>query len=188
MSLREKLSDLRQEALVRINEAKAERSLQDVKVNYLGKKGVITSLMKEMKDLPKEERPEFGQLVNEVRNAVEVEIESKRELLEEEALNEQLENETIDVTLPGRKVALGAKHPLTKINEDLEDLFIGLGYEIVEGYEVESDYYNFEALNLPKSHPARDMQDTFYISEEVLLRTHISVQARTLEKRNGKGQ
>lgn len=188
MSLREKLSDLRQEALVRINEAKAERSLQDVKVNYLGKKGVITSLMKEMKDLPKEERPEFGQLVNEVRNTVEVEIESKRELLEEEALNEQLENETIDVTLPGRKVALGAKHPLTKINEDLEDLFIGLGYEIVEGYEVESDYYNFEALNLPKSHPARDMQDTFYISEEVLLRTHTSpVQARTLEKRNGKG-
>ncbi|RXY82402.1 phenylalanine--tRNA ligase subunit alpha, partial [Salmonella sp. 3DZ2-4SM] len=186
MSLREKLSELRQDALVRINEAKAERSLQDVKVNYLGKKGVITGLMKEMKELPKEERPEFGQLVNEVRKAVEKEIEAKQVLLEEEALNQQLENETIDVTLPGRKVSLGAKHPLTKINEDLEDLFIGLGYEIVEGYEVESDYYNFEALNLPKSHPARDMQDTFYISEEILMRTHTSpVQARTLEKRNG---
>lgn len=188
MSLREKLSELRQDALVRINEAKAEKSLQDVKVNYLGKKGVITGLMKEMKELPKEERPEFGQLVNEVRKAVEKEIESKQVLLEEEALNQQLENETIDVTLPGRKVSLGAKHPLTKINEDLEDLFIGLGYEIVEGYEVESDYYNFEALNLPKSHPARDMQDTFYISEEILMRTHTSpVQARTLEKRNGVG-
>src|SRR5699024_8583559 len=162
MSLREKLSDLRQEALVRINEAKAERSLQDVKVNYLGKKGVITSLMKEMKDLPKEERPEFGKLVNEVSKAVEVEIE--------------------------RKIALIEKKYITKINEELKDLFIGLRYEIVEGYEVESDYYNFEALNLPKSHPARDMQDTFYISEEVLLRTHTSpVQARTLEKRNGKG-
>ena len=120
--------------------------------------------------------------MNEVRKAVEKEIESKQVLLEEEALNQQLENETIDVTLPGRKVSLGAKHPLTKINEDLEDLFIGLGYEIVEGYEVESDYYNFEALNLPKSHPARDMQDTFYISEEILMRTHTSpVQARTLE-------
>ena len=122
-----------------------------------------------------------------MRQAIETEIESRQELLAKEQLEQQLATEKIDVTLPSRKMAFGAKHPLTRTIEEIEDLFLGLGYEIVDGYEVEQDYYNFEALNLPKSHPARDMQDSFYITEEILMRTHTSpVQARTMEKRNGK--
>lgn len=167
---------------------KDEKSLQDLKVAYLGKKGKVTGLMKEMKNLSKEERPEYGQKVNELRTHIDHAINEKSSVLEDIALNEKLKTETIDVSLPGRKFTVGNAHPLGRIIEDIEDFFIGLGYEIKEGYEVETDYYNFEALNLPKSHPARDMQDTFYISEEMLLRTHTSpVQARVLEAQNGKG-
>lgn len=163
------------------------RSLQDLKVQYLGKKGRVTGLMKEMKNLSNEERPAYGQKVNELRRNIEASIEEKSAEIEAAALEERLKNETIDVTLPGRKFNIGSQHPISRIIEDIEDFFIGLGYEIQEGYEVETDYYNFEALNLPKSHPARDMQDTFYISEEILLRTHTSpVQARVLEDRKGK--
>ncbi|MCD2137095.1 phenylalanine--tRNA ligase subunit alpha [Salinicoccus halitifaciens] len=163
------------------------RSLQDLKVQYLGKKGRVTGLMKEMKNLSNEERPAYGQKVNELRRNIEASIEEKSAEIEAAALEERLKNETIDVTLPGRKFNIGSQHPISRIIEDIEDFFIGLGYEIQEGYEVETDYYNFEALNLPKSHPARDMQDTFYISEELLLRTHTSpVQARVLEDRKGK--
>nr|WP_245844549.1 phenylalanine--tRNA ligase subunit alpha [Salinicoccus kekensis] len=163
------------------------RSLQDLKVRYLGKKGRVTGLMKEMKNLSNEERPAYGQKVNELRRNIEASIEEKSAEIEAAALEERLKNETIDVTLPGRKFNIGSQHPISRIIEDIEDFFIGLGYEIQEGYEVETDYYNFEALNLPKSHPARDMQDTFYISEEILLRTHTSpVQARVLEDRKGK--
>ena len=163
------------------------RSLQDLKVQYLGKKGRVTGLMKEMKNLSNEERPAYGQKVNELRRNIEASIDEKSAEIEAAALEERLKNETIDVTLPGRKFNIGSQHPISRIIEDIEDFFIGLGYEIQEGYEVETDYYNFEALNLPKSHPARDMQDTFYISEEILLRTHTSpVQARVLEDRKGK--
>ena len=141
-----------------------------------------------MKDLSNEEKPKFGQAVNEVRQAIEGAIADRKKVLEQERLNKQLEEETIDVTLPSRQIKLGAAHPLTRTIQEIEDLFLGLGFEIVNGYEVEQDYYNFEALNLPKSHPARDMQDTFYITEETLMRTHTSpVQARTLEQRNGQG-
>jgi phenylalanyl-tRNA synthetase alpha chain len=183
----EEMSQLQQQALIDINEATNEKELQDVKVKYLGKKGSVSGLMKHMKDLPNEEKPQYGQQVNEVRQAIETEIESRQELLAKEQLEQQLATEKIDVTLPSRKMAIGAKHPLTRTIEEIEDLFLGLGYEIVDGYEVEQDYYNFEALNLPKSHPARDMQDSFYITEEILMRTHTSpVQARTMEKRNGK--
>jgi phenylalanyl-tRNA synthetase alpha chain len=183
----EEMSQLQQQALIDINEASNEKELQDVKVKYLGKKGSVSGLMKHMKDLPNEEKPQYGQQVNEVRQAIETEIESRQELLAKEQLEQQLATEKIDVTLPSRKMAIGAKHPLTRTIEEIEDLFLGLGYEIVDGYEVEQDYYNFEALNLPKSHPARDMQDSFYITEEILMRTHTSpVQARTMEKRNGK--
>lgn len=150
------------------------RSLQDLKVQYLGKKGKVTGLMKEMKNLSKEERPEYGQKVNELRESIDSAINEKNEALEAAALEERLANETLDVTLPGRKFNIGSQHPISRIIEDIEDFFLGLGYEIQEGYEVETDYYNFEALNLPKSHPARDMQDSFYISEEILLRTHTS--------------
>ncbi|TDM10676.1 phenylalanine--tRNA ligase subunit alpha [Macrococcus lamae] len=188
MELKDKLSALQSEALAKVSDASDAQGLQQVKVEYLGKKGIITGLMKEMKSLPNEEKPKFGQLVNEARQAVEAAMTEKDTELKEKAINDKLANETIDISLPGRKFNIGSAHPLTKIVEELEDLFIGLGYEVVEGYEVETDYYNFEALNLPKSHPARDMQDSFYITEELLMRTHTSpVQARTLESRKGQG-
>ncbi|PCF36700.1 phenylalanine--tRNA ligase subunit alpha [Staphylococcus delphini] len=184
----EAMIQIKNEAMTDIEQAQDEKALQDVKVKYLGKKGQVTGLMKQMKDLPKEDRPAYGQSVNEVRQAIEGAIAERQTLLAEAQLNQQLAEESIDVTLPARTVATGAQHPLTRTVEEIEDLFLGLGYEIVTGYEVEQDYYNFEALNLPKSHPARDMQDSFYITEEVLLRTHTSpVQARTMEQRHGQG-
>lgn len=181
------MSRIRDEFNASLETVEDARSLQDLKVRYLGKKGEVTGLMKEMKNLSNEERPAYGQKVNELRQHIDAAIEEKRAEIEAAALEERLKNETIDVTLPGRRFNIGSQHPISRIIEDIEDFFLGLGYEIQEGYEVETDYYNFEALNLPKSHPARDMQDTFYISEEILLRTHTSpVQARVLEAREGK--
>ncbi|MGE7624193.1 phenylalanine--tRNA ligase subunit alpha [Viridibacillus sp. NPDC096237] len=180
------LNQLKEEALAKIAAASNSKELNDVRVAYLGKKGPITDLLKGMGKLPAEERPKMGALVNVVRQEVTEVLEARAQLLEEKAIQEQLEKESIDVTLPGRSLKVGNKHPLTKVVEDIEDLFISMGYEIAEGPEVEKDYYNFEALNLPKGHPARDMQDTFYISEEILLRTQTSpVQARTMEKKQG---
>ncbi len=184
--MEKKLHELKEQALEEIKNSRVTKELNDVRVKYLGKKGPITELLKGMGKLPKEERPKMGQLVNVIRQTVTEHLESRKEMLEEEALNAQLEEETIDVTLPGRPVQVGGHHPLTRIAEEIEDIFLSMGYEIVEGPEVEKDYYNFEALNLPQDHPARDMQASFYISEDVLLRTHTSpVQARTLEKTNG---
>lgn len=180
------LTALKQEVLEKISAAATVKELNDVRVAYLGKKGPITDLLKGMGKLPAEERPKMGALVNEVRQEVTEVLEAHMADLEAQAVEAQLENESIDVTLPGRPVQIGNHHPLTKVIEEIEDLFIGMGYEIAEGPEVEKDYYNFEALNLPKGHPARDMQDSFYISEELLLRTHTSpVQARTMEKKQG---
>ncbi|XKH50901.1 phenylalanine--tRNA ligase subunit alpha [Chryseomicrobium palamuruense] len=180
------LSALKQEVLEKIQAASTVKELQDVRVAYLGKKGPITDLLKGMGKLPAEERPKMGALVNEMRQEVTAVLDARMTELEAAAVEAQLANETIDVTLPGRPVQIGNHHPLTKVIEEIEDLFIGMGYEIAEGPEVEKDYYNFEALNLPKGHPARDMQDSFYISEELLLRTHTSpVQARTMEKKKG---
>lgn len=180
------LSALKQEVLEKIQAASTVKELQDVRVAYLGKKGPITDLLKGMGKLPAEERPKMGALVNEMRQEVTGVLDTRMTELEAAAVEAQLANETIDVTLPGRPVQIGNHHPLTKVIEEIEDLFIGMGYEIAEGPEVEKDYYNFEALNLPKGHPARDMQDSFYISEELLLRTHTSpVQARTMEKKKG---
>lgn len=188
MELKERLQALKSEAVDKISQITDKKALQDIKVSYIGKKGVITGLMKEMKSLPNEEKPKFGQLVNDAKQTVESAIAEVEARIEAELVNKRLESETIDITLPGKKLRSGSSHPLDRIVEDIEDLFIGLGYEIVEGFEVESDHYNFEALNLPKSHPARDMRDSFYISEEVLMRTHTSpVQARTLEARKGEG-
>lgn len=127
--------------------------------------------------------------MNELRQTIQNELDERQQMLVKEKLNKQLAEETIDVSLPGRHIEIGSKHPLTRTIEEIEDLFLGLGYEIVNGYEVEQDHYNFEMLNLPKSHPARDMQDSFYITDEILLRTHTSpVQARTMESRHGQGQ
>jgi len=186
--MEQKLKELQAEALQKIEQAEDLKSLNDIRVAYLGKKGPITEVLRGMGQLSAEERPKMGALANEVRAAISEKIEAKQEALEAAAVEKQLASETIDITLPGRLVKVGNYHPLTKVIEEIEDLFIGMGYQVAEGPEVEKDYYNFEALNLPKGHPARDMQDSFYITEELLLRTHTSpVQARTMEKHEGKG-
>ncbi|MDT2045244.1 phenylalanine--tRNA ligase subunit alpha [Priestia aryabhattai] len=179
--MKERLQELQQEAIVKVNDSKDLKALNDVRVAYLGKKGPITEVLRGMGKLSAEERPVMGALANEVREAIASKIEEKQVALEAEEINRKLASETIDVTLPGRPVKVGTHHPLTSVIEEVEDLFLGMGYEVAEGPEVEQDYYNFEALNLPKGHPARDMQDTFYITEETLLRTHTStVQARVM--------
>ncbi|EPD54225.1 phenylalanine--tRNA ligase subunit alpha [Paenisporosarcina sp. FSL H8-0542] len=184
--MQEQLQQLKDEAIGKIQAASTVKELQDVRVAYLGKKGPITDLLKGMGKLPAEERPQMGALVNVVREEVTAVLDERLVILEDAAIQQQLENESIDVTLPGRPVKTGNHHPLTRVVEEIEDLFINMGYEIAEGPEVEKDYYNFEALNLPKGHPARDMQDSFYISEDILLRTHTSpVQARTMEAKGG---
>lgn len=184
--MEQQLQQLKDEALGKIQDAQSVKELNDVRVAYLGKKGPITDLLKGMGKLPAEERPKMGALVNVVRETVTASLEERMALLEAEAINVQLAKEAIDVTLPGRPVQAGNHHPLTRVVEEIEDFFISMGYEIAEGPEVEKDYYNFEALNLPKGHPARDMQDSFYISEDILLRTHTSpVQARTMEAKGG---
>ncbi|XBG82678.1 phenylalanine--tRNA ligase subunit alpha [Enterococcus cecorum] len=183
MSLQEKLEALKQETLAKIEETKELASLNQIRVETLGKKGPITEVLRGMKDLSAEERPKVGSFANEIRDIITKEIEAKKELLEQLALQKALEDETIDVTLPGKPMKQGTRHVLTQIIEEIEDIFVGMGYEVVEGYEVEQDHYNFERMNLPKDHPTRDMQDTFYISDEILIRTHTSpVQARTMEK------
>ncbi|WP_170007873.1 phenylalanine--tRNA ligase subunit alpha [Bacillus fonticola] len=186
--MKERLRELEQEAIEKVTTANSLQALQDVRIEYLGKKGPITEVLRGMGKLSAEERPVIGALANEVRAAIQTNIEEKQDYLQQQALEAKLAEETIDVTLPGRPVKRGNAHPLTQIIEEIEDLFIGMGYTIAEGPEVETDRYNFEMLNLPKGHPARDMQDSFYISEETLLRTHTSpVQARTMEAHKGKG-
>ncbi|OIJ18308.1 phenylalanine--tRNA ligase subunit alpha [Anaerobacillus alkalidiazotrophicus] len=186
--MQQRLKELEQEALNQIETAETLKDLQDIKVSYLGKKGPITEVLRGMGKLSAEERPVIGQMANDVREAISNKLEEKVTKLEELEVEQRLASESIDVTLPGRPARVGASHPLTTVVETIEDIFIGLGFEVAEGPEVETDYYNFEALNLPKDHPARDMQDTFYITEEILLRTHTSpVQARTMEKYKGKG-
>ncbi|MFI8494256.1 phenylalanine--tRNA ligase subunit alpha [Peribacillus butanolivorans] len=186
--MQERLLELQEEALQKVAAASELKELNEVRVSYLGKKGPITEVLRGMGKLSAEERPKIGALANDVREAIASKIEEKQKALETAAVNAKLATETIDVTLPGRPVNKGNLHPLTRVIEEIEDLFIGMGYTVAEGPEVESDYYNFEALNLPKSHPARDMQDSFYITDEILMRTHTSpVQARTMEKHKGQG-
>lgn len=180
--MKERLHALQQEAVEKINDIVDDlKQLNEIRVSYLGKKGPITEVLKGMGALSAEERPKVGAIANEVRAAIQEKLEQKTKEIEEALVAKKLAKETIDVTLPGRPQMMGSKHPLTIVIEEIEDLFIGMGYEIAEGPEVESDYYNFEMLNLPKGHPARDMQDSFYITEDILLRTHTSpVQARTM--------
>ncbi|MGR9049121.1 phenylalanine--tRNA ligase subunit alpha [Halobacillus faecis] len=184
--MKERLEELQQEALAKVDQADSVQGLKDVRVEYLGKKGPITEVLRGMGKLSKEERPVIGQLANDVRENIAQAIETKQTALEDAELEKQLEEESIDVTLPARPVKVGGPHLLTSIVKEIEDLFIGMGFEIKEGPEVEADYYNFEALNLPKGHPARDMQDSFYVTEELLMRTHTSpVQARTMGAKDG---
>lgn len=180
------ISTVKQEALDKIASASSTQELQDIRIAYLGKKGSIQALMAEMKNLPKEEKPVFGQQVNAVKQEVTVALSEKMEELKKAELVESLKKEKIDITLEGDKMERGTVHPLTMIQQELEDLFIGMGYKVAEGPEVELDYYNFELANLPKDHPARDMQDTFYIDPNTLLRTHTTaMQMRELEKAKG---
>ena len=175
------------EAEKEIDDCQDLDQLNEARVKYLGKKGLIQGFMSRMKDLSNEERPKFGALVNKIKQSIDDKIKEAQEKLEQKRINKKLESEAIDVTLPGYKFNIGVIHPLMQTVEEIEDLFIGMGYEIAEGPEVEEDLYNFELLNLPKDHPARDMQDTFYINPNVLLRTHTSpVQARTMLAKKGK--
>lgn len=184
--MKEKLEALRQEALDQLQGVEDVQQLNDLRVKYLGKKGALTEILRGMGALSAEERPVIGQVANDVRGAIEAVIESKQEVFQKAETEKRLQAEKVDVTLPGRKMKQGGVHPLNRVIQEIEEIFIGMGYEIAEGPEVETDYYNFEALNLPKNHPARDMQDTFYITEDILMRTQTSpVQVRTMEKKQG---
>ena len=180
--MKDRLSKIRQNALNQIEEAGALEKLNDIRVAFLGKKGELTSIMKSMKELAPEERPAFGQMVNETRSEIEKKMEEMKTELARKAREAQLKAEVIDVTLPAKKSNVGHRHPNTIALEEVERIFVGMGYEVVEGPEVEKDYYNFEALNIPANHPAKDEQDTFYINKEFVLRTQTSgTQVHTME-------
>jgi len=184
--VREDLKRIREAAVEAMQQADSIDSLNELKVRFLGKKGELTTILKGMGALSDEERPLMGQMANEVRDEINRVLDARMEELRQAVLNAKLASETIDVTLPGRALARGTKHPLTLVIDEAKQIFMGLGFEVAEGPEIESDYYNFEALNLPKDHPARDMQDTFYINPEIVLRTQTSpVQVRTMEKKAG---
>lgn len=180
--MKEKLNAIKQSAMEQIENAKDLNALNDIKVALLGKKGELTQVLKSMKDVAAEERPVIGQMVNETRSAIEDLLEQERSILTRKIREEKMKNEVIDVTLPGKKKLTGHRHPNQIALEDLERVFVGMGYEVVEGPEVEYDKYNFELLNIPANHPAKDEQDTFYITKDILLRTQTSpVQARIME-------
>ena len=184
--MQEELKKIKQKALAAMEETNSLEGLNEMKVKFLGKKGELTSILKEMGKLSAEERPVVGQLANEIRDDINKYLDEKSAYIKKQALNAKLALESIDVTLPGKALPEGTKHPLTLVMDDAKEIFTGLGFEVAEGPEVESDYYNFEALNLPKDHPARDMQDTYYINKDIVLRTQTSaVQVRAMEKKNG---
>ncbi len=181
--MQNKLNEIQETALKLIEEAKDSATLQDIRVKYLGKKGELTTILKGMKDLSKEERPVMGKLVNDVKKVVEEKLDEAVNKIKEEEKKKKLESEIIDITLPGKKNVIGKRHPLELTIERIKDIFISMGFSVEEGPEVELDYYNFEALNIPKNHPARSEQDTFYINDNVVLRTQTSgVQIRVMEK------
>ncbi len=181
--MKERLEQIQAMALERIAQATDLAALNEVKVALLGKKGELTAVLKGMKDVSPEERPLVGQMVNETRAVLEEAIEEKKTAMEAEALTRKLKEEVIDVTLPAKKNKVGHRHPNTIALEEVENIFVGMGYEVVEGPEVEYDYYNFEALNIPANHPAKDEQDTFYVNENIVLRTQTSpVQVRVMEQ------
>lgn len=181
--MKEQLSAIKAKAEEKLAQADSLNLLEDLRIKFLGKKGELTAVMKGMGKLTPEERPVIGQLANQVRGYIEDALEEKKQALLSLEKERKLASETVDVCLPGKLPAGGGKHPLTTVLDDLKDIFIGMGFTIEEGPEVELDYYNFEALNLPPDHPARDTQDTFYIDDNVVLRTQTSpVQVRVMEK------
>jgi len=181
--MKQELEAIRAKAIRELDEAKGQQVLENLRIQYLGKKGELTAILKQMGGLSAEERPKIGQLANEIRTFIEEDLIKRAAELKEEETTKRLELEKIDVTLPGIHHELGAKHPLSIELDAIKEIFVGMGFDIVEGPEVEYDYYNFEALNIPKDHPARDTQDTFYINDNILLRTQTSpVQVRVMEK------
>ena len=180
--MKELLLAIRQKAQDELAATCDEASLEEARVRYLGKKGELTAVLRGMGKLTPEERPAVGQLANEVRETIEGMINERKTALQAASLEKKLKEEKIDVTAPGKKIAVGERHPLAKVEEELRTIFTSMGFDIVEGPEVEYDHYNFEKLNIPKDHPARDTQDTFYITENILLRSQTSpVQVRTME-------
>ena len=181
--MKDQLDTIQKEFEARLAAVSGLAGLDELKVAYLGKKGALTALLKGMGQLSPEERPAAGQLVNQVRAYIEQSLAGKAEELKAAALRLKLEQEAVDVTMPGKTRKTGSLHPIQQISDEMKDLFIGMGYEIADGPEIEFDYYNFEALNLPEGHPARDTQDTFYITDKMLLRTQTSsVQVRVMEQ------
>ena len=179
--MKEQIEQIKQNSISEIENANDMQTLNEIRVKYLGKKGELTAVLRGMGALSSEERPVIGSLVNVVRDELETKIKEKEEIFKSEALAKKLESEKIDITLPSTKIKRGSKHPFNRIIEEIEDLFVSMGYDVVEGPELETDEYCFERLNLPKGHPARDMQDSFYIDPEHLLRTQTSaVQARVM--------
>ncbi len=182
--MKEQLNAIALAAKAAVEAASSNADLEALRVKYLGKKGEVTAILKQMGKLSAEERPVVGQLANEVRQAIEAQLEEKVSQIKAAELQARLVSETLDVTMPGEKVALGHKHPLSIVLDEVKEIFLGMGFEVATGPEVEWDYYNFEALNIPKEHPARDTQDTFYITENMLLRTQTSpVQIRVMENK-----
>ena len=181
--MKDKLQAIREEALKQIRESNRLDKLNEVRVSFLGKKGELTAVLKGMKNVDPKERPFVGQMVNETREAIEEFLEETKKKLEEKAREEKMKEEVIDVTLPAKKINVGHRHPNTIALEEVERIFVGMGYEVVEGPEIEYDLYNFEKLNIPANHPAKDEQDTFYINKDIVLRTQTSpVQARIMEQ------
>ncbi len=181
--MKEQLYAVKQRAKEALDVAASSEELEAVRVRFAGKKGELTALLSQMGKLSPEERPVIGQIANEVRSFIDAEIRAKKAVLEQAELNRRLEKESLDVTLPGKERVIGKQHPLNLVLDEIKDAFISMGFSIASGPEVEYDYYNFEALNIPKDHPARDTQDTFYFSPEMLLRTQTSsVQVRVMEK------
>ena len=181
--MKEKLQSIKVEAIRQIEASDVPEKLNEVRVKFLGKKGELTAVLKAMKDVAPEERPKVGQMVNETRAAIEELLEETKQNMERKIREERLKQEVIDVTLPSKKNMVGHSHPNTIAQEEVERIFIGMGYEVVEGPEIEYDLYNFEKLNIPADHPAKDEQDTFYINKDIVLRTQTSpVQARIMEE------
>ncbi len=181
--MKDQLEKIKAEALAKIEASDALEKLNEIRVAYLGKKGELTSVLKNMKNVAPEERPKVGQMVNDARALIEEKLEATRQDLARKAREEQMKREVIDVTLPAKKNKVGHSHPNTVALKEVERIFVGMGYEVVEGPEVEYDLYNFEKLNIPANHPAKDEQDTFYINREIVLRTQTSpVQARVMEQ------
>jgi len=181
--MKAQLDNLRRSAESELESARSREELTAIRTKYLGRKGLLTSILRDLGNVPVEERPGIGKLSNEIKEYLSAKLDKRIEAIDAELKGDALKRDRIDVTLPGRSISPGRTHPISQISDEISQIFVGLGFSVVEGPEVEFDYYNFEALNMPKDHPARDMQDTFYVNDNIVLRTHTSpVQIRIMEK------